>query len=56
MLTTEEKIQLLTQLRNGYPVAHEWEQDYPYDVELCRKADEFIKELKNETLNKKNKS
>lgn len=50
MLTTEEKIKLLTQLRNGYPVAHEWEQDYPYDIEIRRKADEFIKELQGPDL------
>ena len=53
MLTTEEKIKILIRLRNGYPTSHEWEQDYPYDMELIRQADEFIKELENETGAKK---
>ena len=48
MLTTEEKIKILIQLRNVYPISHEWEQDYPYDKELMLQTDKFIKELKNE--------
>jgi len=52
MLTTEEKIKILTQLRNGYPISHEWEEDYPYDEELMLQTDKFIKELENEERSK----
>lgn len=47
-MTIEEKIKILTQLRNGYPISHKWEQDYPYDKELMLQTDKFIKELENE--------
>ena len=47
-LTTEEKIKLIDQLKRSMAPSNEWDQDYPYDQELKRKAEQFIEELKNE--------
>lgn len=47
-LSTEEKIKLIDQLKRSMAPSNEWDQDYPYDQELKRKAEQFIEELKNE--------
>ncbi len=47
-LTTEEKIQLIDKLKHSMAPCNEWDQDYPDDQALKRKADLFIEELKNE--------
>lgn len=47
-LTTEEKIQLIDQLKRSMSPCHTWDQDYPEYLELERKAEQFIEELKNE--------
>lgn len=47
-LSTEEKIKLIDRLKRSMSPCNEWDQDYPYDQELKRKAEQFIEELKNE--------
>ena len=47
-LSTEEKIKIIDQLKRSMSPSNEWDQDYPYDQELKRKAEQFIEELKNE--------
>lgn len=47
-LSTEEKIKLIDQLKRSMSPSNVWDQDYPYDQELKRKADQFIEELQNE--------
>ena len=47
-LSTEEKIKLIDQLKRSMAPSNEWDQDYPYDQELKRKAEQFIEELQKE--------
>lgn len=47
-LSTEEKIQILDKLKRAIAPCSEWDPDYPDDLELERKAEQFIEELKNE--------
>lgn len=47
-LSTEEKIQVLDKLKRAITSCSEWDPDYPDDLELERKAERFIEELKNE--------
>lgn len=47
-LSTEEKIQILDKLKKAIGPCSEWDPDYPDDLELERKAEQFIEELKNE--------
>lgn len=47
-LSTEEKIQILDKLKRAIAPCSEWDPDYPDDLELERKAEQFIEELQNE--------
>lgn len=47
-LSTEEKIQILDKLKRAISPCSEWDPDYPDDLELERKTEQFIEELQNE--------
>ena len=47
-LSTEEKIQILDKLKRAIAPCSEWDSDYPDDLELERKTEQFIEELQNE--------
>lgn len=47
-LSTEEKIQILDKLKRAIAPCSEWDPDYPDDLELERKTEQFIEELQKE--------
>lgn len=47
-LSTEEKIQILDQLKRSIAPCHEWDQDYSDNVKLEKDAERFLEELQTE--------